>query len=265
LTANPSRRPNKTLAPPPHISLPTAGLARLQARGWVGPIITQNVDRLHQRAGTRDVLELHGTTHRVICMACGADSCRHDLQQTLAELNPEAAARASAAASAASAAGAAAAYARALRIGTAADARATVGDGSDGDKGPETVPVRRPDGDVELRDAGVSFIVPACPACGADALKPDVVFFGDSIPKERAARAGGLAAGCDALLVIGSSVQVFSAFRLTAAAKEAGARLVLLNVGDTRADGIADVKYPVLAGEALMRLATHPGLLLPRV
>jgi len=231
----------------------------------VGPIITQNVDRLHQRAGSADVLELHGTTHRVTCMACGADSCRHDLQQTLAELNPEAAVRAAAAASAASAAGAAAAYARALRIGTAADARATVGDGSDGDKGPETVPVRRPDGDVELRDAGASFVVPPCPSCGADALKPAVTFFGDSIPKERAARAGALAAGCDALLVVGSSVQVFSAFRLTTASVEAGARLVLLNVGETRADAIAHAKLPALAGEALMRLATHDSLLLPRV
>ncbi len=68
-----------------------AALARLQLRGWLGPLITQNVDRLHSKAGAVDVLELHGTTHAVICMSCGATSPRQPFQDQLASLNPGAA------------------------------------------------------------------------------------------------------------------------------------------------------------------------------
>lgn len=64
-------------------------IARLQSRGYISDIITQNVDRLHQRAGASDVLELHGTTHEVTCMGCGKVSCRKELQHKLAGLNPD--------------------------------------------------------------------------------------------------------------------------------------------------------------------------------
>jgi NAD-dependent deacetylase sirtuin 4 len=124
--------------------------------------------------------------------------------------------------------------------------------------------VRRPDGDVELRDAGRSFLVPPCAGCGG-VLKPDVVFFGDGVPRARAKAALAAASGADVLLVAGSSLMVFSAFRLARAAKEAGATLVAVNVGPTRADELLDVKLELLAGEALMALASHPALLLPRV
>lgn len=76
----------------------------------------------------------------------------------------------------------------------------------------EQVPVRRPDGDIELQDAGDHFTVPPCESCGGR-LKPDVVFFGDSLPKERSQRAAQLAKDADLLLVVGSSLMVFSAFR----------------------------------------------------
>jgi NAD-dependent deacetylase sirtuin 4 len=93
------------------------------------------------------VLELHGTTHRFVCMTCGAEGCRHELQEQLARLNPEAAALL---ASTLAASGEPGRWRRALRAGTAADARATAA----GAEGAERVPVRRPDGDVELVDAG---------------------------------------------------------------------------------------------------------------
>jgi hypothetical protein len=141
-----------SLLRPPLPSAPAAaheGLARLQANGWVGPVVTQNVDRLHHRAGSPPgrVLELHGTTHRVVCMGCGEETCRHDMQAALAELNPEAAALL--AATMAAGGGEPGRWRRALRAGTAADARATASA-----EGAATVPVRRPDGDVELVDAG---------------------------------------------------------------------------------------------------------------
>ena len=104
------------------------------------------------------------------------------------------------------------------------------------------VPITRPDGDVELADAGHNFKVPQCSSCGGDRLKPDVVFFGDSVPKDRVDRALSAAQSADLVLVIGSSLMVWSAFRLVKAAKEAGAKLAIVNVGLTRADDMADLK-----------------------
>lgn len=72
-------------------------------------------------------------------------------------------------------------------------------------------------------------------------------------------------AAADLVLVVGSSLMVWSAFRLIKAAKEGGARLAIVNVGPTRADDLADLKVEALAGEVMMRLAAHPRLLLPRV
>lgn len=112
---------------------------------------------------------------------------------------------------------------------------------------------------------GSGFQVPPCPTCGG-VLKPHVVFFGDSIPPQRAQQAQALAESADAVLVVGSSVQVYSAYRLVKGAKEAGARLALLTAGPTRADALLgpdDLKLEALAGGTLARLASHPSLLLP--
>jgi len=68
----------------------------------------------------------------------------------------------------------------------------------------------------------------------------------------------------DLVLAVGTSLMVWSAFRLIKAAKEAGAALAIVNVGATRADDLADLKVEALAGEVMMRLASHPALLLPR-
>ncbi len=66
----------------------------------------------------------------------------------------------------------------------------------------------------------------------------------------------------DAVLVVGSSLMVYSAFRLAKAAKAHGAPLAILSVGPTRADDMVDLKIETLAGEALSRMAAHPALLL---
>jgi NAD-dependent deacetylase sirtuin 4 len=124
--------------------------------------------------------------------------------------------------------------------------------------------VRRPDGDVELAPQA-DFAVPPCAGCGGGPLKPAVTFFGDSVDPARRDRAHELASGCDLLLAVGTSLTVWSAFRLARAAKDAGARLAVVCVGETRADGIADWKAEALAGEVCARLAAHPRLLLPRV
>ncbi len=75
-----------------HKAQPNAGhvaLARLQAAGLLGAMITQNVDGLHQRAGSADVLELHGSIHAVVCLACGERQARADVQSQLEALNPQ--------------------------------------------------------------------------------------------------------------------------------------------------------------------------------
>ncbi|KAL3132889.1 hypothetical protein ABBQ38_006808 [Trebouxia sp. C0009 RCD-2024] len=237
-------------------------LAEMQRMGWAQSIITQNVDRLHHKAGSRDIIELHGTTHRVICMSCQTITPREEFQRQLEAMNPEAA--------------------KAIKRMVEAEEllkkrrgplhpsteeeitrAAEEGNVIMQPDGEVDIPVRRPDGDVELKGAGEHFYFPACAECGG-ILKPNVVFFGDTIPKPRALSALSLAQSCDGLLVVGSSLQVYSAFRLAKAAKQAEASLTLLTAGWTRADDIADMKIECLAGEALSRLAKDPALLVPR-
>ena len=324
-------------------------IARLQRLGWVannvavgdgslgngggksgavgesgGGIITQNVDRLHQAAGSRGVLELHGTTHVVRCLNAECDHRipRARFQGMLEALNPEAAAAAAAAdAAAAAAAAAGAREARATRTAKPAEPgglyrrdAADDGGGAGSPRGapaapvatvvggcgavadddpllssssstpsptstdplravhegaesaPISVPFRRPDGDVEVADAGERFSVPSCPECGTGTLMPDVVFFGDSLPRARAEAARARAASSDLLLVVGTSVQVFSAFRLVQACADSGGKVAIVNAGPTRADSLEAVvlKLPCLAGETFARLARHPSLAMPR-
>ncbi len=175
-----------------------AALARLEAQGRVAGIVTQNVDDLHRRAGSRRVIDLHGVLRRVRCLGCGARSPRAAFQARLAAANPGWHAAVSAFA---------------------------------------------PDGDARLDDAVVdSFRVPDCEACGG-LLKPDVVFFGESVPAARVAAAAALVRSSDALLVVGSSLMVLSGFRFARAAHDAGLPLALLNRGVTRADALATHRF----------------------
>jgi NAD-dependent SIR2 family protein deacetylase len=108
-----------------------------------------------------------------------------------------------------------------------------------------------PDGDVDLgdRDYG-GFVVPDCPRCGG-ILKPDVVFFGENVPRARVEQAFAGVAAADALLVVGSSLMVYSGFRFAEAAAAAGKPIAAINLGRTRADHLLALKIDALCEEAL--------------
>jgi NAD-dependent SIR2 family protein deacetylase len=180
-------------------------LAQLESRGIVQLLITQNVDGLHQAAGSHKVIDLHGRLDLVRCMQCGQRLPRAELQQQLLALNP----------------------------GWAGlEARVA------------------PDGDVDLDHDTSRFVIPECPACGG-ILKPDVVFFGEPVPRERVRRAFEGVAQADALLVVGSSLMVYSGFRFVKAAAEAGKPIAAVNLGRTRADDLLALKINSPADLAL--------------
>ena len=191
-------------------------LADAQRRGQVWRLITQNVDRLHHAAGSEDALELHGTTHEVVCVACGNTRHRRRFQLELRDANP--------------------AFAVSETVaGRLSSEKKT-----------------RPDGDVELAaDAYETFVVPDCRACGAGPLKPRVVFFGDAVEPETHRAATAASDGADAVLVVGSSVSTFSAFRLVRDAARRNVPVAILTKGDTRADALAALKVERLAGQTL--------------
>ena len=181
-------------------------LAALQQQHRVGGLLTQNVDGLHQRAGSPAVLELHGNIHRVICLDCHAHFSRLDIQHQLEALNPQ------------------------LRGAVAAPA---------------------PDGDAHLEpDALSTFHIPACAYC-AGLLKPDVVFFGDGVPTLDTERAVAMMNHASALLVIGSSLMVYSGFRFCRMAAAAGKPIAAINLGKTRADELLSLKITASA-EAIL-------------
>jgi NAD+-dependent protein deacetylase sirtuin 4 len=185
-------------------------LARLEAAGLLAGLITQNVDRLHQKAGHARVLELHGSLFVARCLGCGATEPREALQTRLLELNPG-----------------------------AADWAHTLA----------------PDGDADIPDAAVcDFVVPGCVAC-AGVLKPDVVFFGDNVPKPRVDEAFGIVERAEALLVVGSSLTVYSGYRFALRAAERKVPLCIVNLGPTRADGLANLKLEAPCGALLPELA----------
>jgi NAD-dependent SIR2 family protein deacetylase len=181
-------------------------LAGWETTGRLSTLLTQNVDGLHQRAGSRRVIDLHGRLDGVVCLACRAASARADLQQRLADLNPD---------------------------WSGLDAATA------------------PDGDADLDGHDFSrFHVPACDRCGG-MLKPDVVFFGENVPRERTQAAIAALHASDALLVVGSSLMVYSGFRFARMAAEAGLPVAILNRGRTRADELAELKIEEEAGAVL--------------
>lgn len=222
---------------PAHVAL-----AELQRDGHVWRLITQNVDRLHHAAGSTAVLELHGTTHEVVCMSCGSVTPRRRLQRQMAELNPEIAIAAEAAVHSA--------------VGQAPYDDGFTPSATVSSTAAAPLLQTRPDGDVELNgEAIVDFAVPPCQACPRGGpLKPAVVFFGDSVPAPVAKAAAAASEDADAVLVIGSSVSTFSAFKLVRDAARRGAPVAILTAGETRADDLAALKVETLAGETLPRV-----------
>ncbi|TXS93022.1 NAD-dependent protein deacetylase [Parahaliea maris] len=184
-------------------------LSALQRQGRVGLIVTQNVDRLHQRAGSRNVIDLHGRVDRVICTGCGEYLPREALQQRFARLGFHP-----------------------LANGAAA----------------------RPDGDADLPESSV--LVPPIPHCeGCNGLlMPDVVFFGGAIPRARVETVYAAIDEADALLVIGSSLQVYSGFRFCKHAAHTGKPIALLNPGTSRADPLATLRLPLDCAAVLENL-----------
>lgn len=185
-------------------------LARLERAGRVRGLITQNVDRLHHAAGSREVVELHGALAEVRCLGCGGIEDRDTLQRRLLELNPGFAGR-----------------------------RAELA----------------PDGDAELEaDAVAAFRVPGCLRCGG-VLKPNVVFFGDNVAKAVVDRAWSLLDEAELLLVVGSSLAVFSGYRFVREAARRSLPVAIVNLGATRGDAAAAVRIGASAGDVLPHLA----------
>ena len=195
---------------------PNAGhlaLAALESAGFVSELITQNVDGLHQQAGSRRVVDLHGRVDEVICLVCGQITPRRELHRRLDELNP--------------------------------------GFGADLDL------VAAPDGDVEFDDTS-GFRVAACLRC-AGALKPHVVFFGDSVPKPVVQHCFAAVDSASVLLVAGSSLTVMSGLRFVRHARRRGIPVVIINRGPTRGDDLADWKIDAGCSPTLVAVAAQLG------
>jgi NAD-dependent deacetylase sirtuin 4 len=194
-------------------------IARLEAAGIVAGVITQNVDGLHGKAGSQRVVELHGSLSRVCCLSCGARLPRSDYQQQLLDANP--------------------AWAR--HVEEAETRRGRIQPAPDGDAG---VPDHLLEG----------FEVPPCAACGG-ICKPDVVFFGENVPAARVGEAWQLFEDADALLVVGSSLTVFSGRRFVYRARDEGRPIAIVNLGPTRCDDLAALKVDGRLGDTLPRVA----------
>jgi NAD-dependent SIR2 family protein deacetylase len=197
-------------------TLPNAGhraLAALEHTGVVTGLITQNVDLLHTKAGSRAVVNLHGTYARVVCLSCGFTMTRAELAVELEAMNPGFAARHE-------------------RIGGIAVA---------------------PDADAMVEETS-TFRYLDCPRC-AGMLKPDIVYFGENVPKERVAQAYSAVDAADALLVAGSSLTVFSGYRFVRHAAALAKPVAIINRGPTRGDELATVKLDNGCSEMLALLA----------
>ena len=234
-----------------HLAL--AALERL-GRAPAG-LITQNVDRLHHRAGHRDVLELHGTVHECECMACRATVAREAVQAEMMAANAAWEGLAPAPMRAEAAPALTSLTAVSEELGMIPPPPPPPPSGADAGASASARRLR-PDGDTELSDESLytHFILPKCPSCGSELLKPSVTFHGGSVPAAVTADAAARARNCDAVLVAGSTLSTFSAFRLVRDAAARGAPVAILNSGATRADSLATLKLELRVGSALPAL-----------
>jgi len=197
-------------------------LAQLEQLGRVQLLVTQNVDRLHQKAGSRNVIDLHGQLAWVACLGCRTQFERAQVQSWLSEQNPELASE-------------------------------------PGELGRNGARGYAPDGDADLAADAARVRIPVCPRC-AGLLKPAVVFFGETVPPEKVRASYAALEQAAAVLVVGSSLAVFSGYRFVRRAAELGKPIVVLNSGTTRADRFAALKLggscgPLLA-DALQRIGS---------
>lgn len=194
-------------------------LARMEREGRCSAIVTQNVDRLHHKAGSKNIIEMHGSGYTVICIGNVGDNnvnnkCdyridRHEFQNYLNTMNT------------------------------------VVLDESD---------IIRPDGDVDIPlDYINNFQIPTCPKCGGN-LKPEIVFFGDNVPRERIDRIATLICSSDGLLVLGSSLLVFSGYRIVLHSFDLSLPIAIVNIGATRGDEKATIKLSAKCGDIIPKL-----------
>jgi NAD-dependent SIR2 family protein deacetylase len=188
-------------------------VAALQRGGLLDGIITQNVDGLHQAAGARDVIELHGGLDLVVCLSCGLRDTRGNLDDRLRLANAEFVAQ---------------------------------------------LTTFNPDGDAELPDERLDGFVPVgCHHCSSDLLKPDVVFFGENVPRARVDACYELVENASALLVLGSSLSVMSGLRFVRRTRALGLPIAIVNQGATRGDDLADIKIDAPLGDVLSALVDY--------
>ena len=185
-------------------------LAKLQRAGRIHALVTQNVDGLHQAAGSENVIDLHGRIDTVRCLGCDRRTPRSVLQEELLRQNPD---------------------------------------------WPRFVAATAPDGDADLDDLDFSaFRVPTCEQC-AGMLKPDVVFFGENVPAPRVEHVFAQLQSADAVLVVGSSLMVYSGLRFVQRAAEMRLPIAAINLGRTRADGLLQLKIEQPCAATLEPLA----------
>lgn len=196
-------------------------LRKLEVAGHVHGIITQNVDRLHHRAGSTSAVELHGRGDMLECQTCFETMQRSEYQQELRKANLE------------------------WLAGISKD---------------ETFE-RTADGDAILPDTidfSLLRVLP-CAKCGTGVLKPSYVFFGGSVPRHVVQEANRLLEDAKLVILIGSTAHTFSCFRLLREASQGQRKPVLIvNQGDTRADALAFAKHDTdSCGAFLESVATH--------
>lgn len=187
-------------------------LAELERSGTLSGVITQNVDRLHQQAGSKQVIDLHGRLDQVRCLDCSAIEARPTVQTWLETHN---------------------------RLPSAASLNI------------------RPDGDADLPEQIISdFRIPQCSRCNGT-LMPDVVFFGGTVPKPTVEACYQLIDASQGMMVLGSSLSVYSGLRFCRYAAERGKPLIILNEGQTRADDLCWHKYDTEPFSLLAECAHH--------
>ncbi|WP_233506818.1 NAD-dependent protein deacetylase [Jiangella anatolica] len=200
------RHVHRTRPNPGHLAI-----SRMEADGVAVGVITQNVDTLHDAAGSRNVIDLHGRYDRVICLSCGRVVPREHVAARLTALNPDFA-------------------------DEVADAEIA------------------PDADAVI-EATAHFRVADCEVCGG-ILKPDIVYFGENVPKPRVEAAYALVDSAGALLVAGSSLTVMSGLRFVRHAHKTGRPVIIVNRGLTRGDDLATVKVDAGCSPVLTVLAS---------
>ncbi|WP_407919171.1 Sir2 family NAD-dependent protein deacetylase [Corynebacterium uterequi] len=187
------------------------GLVEVERAGLLAGLITQNVDGLHHAAGQKRVVALHGDLATVVCLDCEAKEPRSHLGLRIAEANPG--------------------YLQAAieRAGQV-----------------------NPDGDIDLpEDVVADYRMVGCRRCGSVRLKPDVVYFGEPVPRQRKDAMSAMLGAAKAVVVLGSSLAVMSGFRLVIAAQRTGIPVSVINGGPGRADERVDVLWRTNVGDAV--------------